>query len=384
MRYSLNSVPRLVVAMACLLMMSTHLIADESSTATTQTVRDQLVDRGLKWLEQAGQAEDGTFSAKAGSGLTALAVTSALKNGRSPADPMVAKGLSALKTFVKPDGGIYGNPRLKNYETCVAMLCFSSANTTGEYNELLNRAKRFVTEMQYGHVAARDESDPWYGGSSYAGAGRPDLSNTAYFVEALKSMETPASDPAIQRALRFISRCQNLDMKYNDTQFADKVDDGGFYYYIPTTKIDPSTSPERFTPDGGLRSYGSMGYAGLKSMIFAGLTEEDPRVKAATEWIHKHYSVDSNPGMGSAGLCYYYHTFAASLNAANIDTLVVGDGSERDWRADLVAALKSRQADDGSWSNDNKRWMEGETNLATSFALLALSYCDDRSQGTRE
>ncbi len=194
-------------------------------------------------------------------------------------------------------------------------------------------------------------------------------------IEALRAVETPASDPAIQRALVFISRCQNLDSKYNDTQFADKVDDGGFYYEIPTTKIDPSTSEERFTPNGGLRSYGSMGYTGLKSMIFAGLTKEDPRVKAAQAWIQDHYSVEKNPGMGSAGLYYYYHTFAAALDAAVLKTVADSDGKEHDWKADLIAELAERQNEDGSWSNENQRWFENDKNLATSFALMALGHC---------
>ena len=37
--------------------------------------------------------------------------------------------------------------------------------------------------------------------------------------------------------------------------------------------------------DGGLRSYASMTYAGLKSMIYAGLDRDDPRVKAALTYI---------------------------------------------------------------------------------------------------
>lgn len=336
--------------------------------------RRQIVDKGLAYLAAAGQSEKGTFSDKVGPGVTALAITSALRNGRRMDDPMVKAGLVALEGFVKPDGGIYGNGRLKNYETCVAMLCFSEANQTGQYNEILNRAKNFVTGMQYGE-GKRHPSDPWYGGVGYGGAGRPDLSNTGYLIEALRATESKASDAAIQRALAFVSRCQNLNSKYNDTVLAAKVDDGGFYYEIPTTKIDPSTSEERFTPNGGLRSYGSMGYTGLKSMIFAGLKKDDPRVTAVLQWITDHYAVDNNPGMGSAGLYYYYHTFAAGLNVAGIKKLKDAEGAEHDWRADLVAELAKRQNDDGSWSNENRRWFENDKNLATSFALMALAHC---------
>jgi squalene-hopene/tetraprenyl-beta-curcumene cyclase len=313
-----------------------------------------------------------------GPGVTALAVTSALRNGRSVDDPMVAKGLKALEAFVKPDGGIYGNGRLKNYETCIGMLCFAAANADGRYNEVLERAKDFVTELQYGG-GQRDPSDPWYGGASYGGSGRPDLSNTGFLMEALRATESGPQDPAIQRALKFVSRCQNLDSPDNDTAFADKVNDGGFYYEIPVTKVDPSTSDERYTPNGGLRSYGSMTYTGLKSMIYAGLSKDDPRVKAAIEWIADHYDTDNNPGMGTAGLYYYYHTFGAALNAAGVKELKDVGGTRHDWRADLVAELAGRQNEDGSWSNENERWFENDKNLATSFALMALAYCTPAS-----
>ncbi len=190
--------------------------------------------------------------------------------------------------------------------------------------------------MQYGSAGDRDESDPWYGGSSYSGSGRPDLSNTGYMIEALKALDAGANDPAIQRALKFVSRSQNLDSSFNDTQFADKINDGGFYYEIPTEKVDPAESTERFSPNGGLRSYGSMTYTGLKSMIYAGLTDSDPRVKAATKWITDHYSLEQNPGMGDAGLYFYYHTFGAALHARGEATLVDAEGKSHDWKEELV------------------------------------------------
>ncbi len=344
--------------------------ADEPSPAVEKQ-RQAVVAKGLDYLRKSGQADDGTFSSRAGPGLTALAVTAAMRNGLTPEDPMVKKGLAALETFVKPDGGIYGSGRLNNYETCIAMICFSLANKSGKYNKILKDAKAFVTGAQY----AGKEGSPWYGGAGYSGKGRPDLSNTAHLIEALRAVDTPPDDPAIQRALAFVSRCQNHDSKFNDTDFAALVKDGGFYYEIPTEKVDPSTSKERFTPNGGLRSYGSMSYAGLKSMIYAGLTAEDPRVKAVNEWVKMHYSVTENPGMGSAGLYYYYHTFAASLSLAGVQEVKAEDGKSYDWRADLVAQLGKEQNKDGSWTNDNRRWFENDKNLATSFALMALSYC---------
>ena len=43
-----------------------------------------------------------------------------------------------------------------------------------------------------------------------------------------------------------------------------------------------------------------------------------------------------------------------------------------DWRAELIRAIASRQQPDGSWVNPNNRWLEGDANLVTGYALLAL------------
>jgi len=37
-------------------------------------------------------------------------------------------------------------------------------------------------------------------------------------------------DEAVQKALRFVSRCQNLETAHNTLPFAPLVNDGGFYY----------------------------------------------------------------------------------------------------------------------------------------------------------
>lgn len=331
------------------------------------------IQRAIEFLK-GEQRENGTIAAEMGPGITALALTGALRCGESRDAAWIVRGLTALESFAKPDGGIYGNGRLKNYETCIAIICFAQANRGGQYDELLAKAKKFVTGMQYGagNVPA---NAAWDGGASYGGQGRPDLSNTVYLVEALQALDAGANDPNVQAALAFISRCQNLASPHNTTPLADKIGDGSFYYEIPTESIDPTSDPERYTPNGGIRGYGSLTYAAYKSMIYAGLTDQDPRVAAALKWIKDTYTVDANPNMGDAGLYYYYQTFSTALQAARVDQLVDGQGQTRSWRKDLAQALVKRQAADGSWSNTNQRWLENEKALATSFALLALANC---------
>lgn len=339
-----------------------------------------VVAKGLDFLREKGQGEDGTLSPRIGSGVTSLAVTAALRHGRPLDDPLVERGLKALEGFVQPDGGIYGSDRLRNYETCVAIVCLSEANKLagdGRYDKILKDAEKYVRGLQYGAAGNVDQKDLKFGGVGYSGPERPDLSNTAYLVDALHSVGATGDDPALQRAMVFISRCQNLEGKWNETEFADKVNDGGFYYVIPTEKVDPSDS-ERYTANGGLRSYGSMTYAGFKSMLYAGLTKDDPRTKAAVKWIGENYSVSENPGQGTAGLYYYYQLFGSALAASGMNEVATKDEGARDWRMDLVTELTKSQQPDGSWTNANRQWMENDPNLCTAFALMALANCDDK------
>ncbi|NLE61055.1 MAG: terpene cyclase/mutase family protein [Planctomycetes bacterium] len=312
------------------------------------------------------------MSSQAGIGPTALATLGLVRSGRAVGDPQVAKALKYLEEYVQENGGIYTpGSHFATYETCIAVMCFKEANRRGQFDKIIHDAEKFVRGSQWDESKSKDQADLSYGGAGYGGKTRPDLSNTAFLIDALKSCGAGPDDKALQRALVFVSRCQNLESEHNVTQFAAKVNDGGFYY----TPVLSRQEEERQTPNGGLRSYGSMTYSGLKSMVYAGLAKDDPRVTAAVGWIRKNYDLTSNPGMGEAGLYYYYHTFAKALDALGVDEIEDAAGVKHDWRRELAEELARRQKPNGSWVNTNSRWMEGDPNLATAFALLALSYC---------
>jgi squalene-hopene/tetraprenyl-beta-curcumene cyclase len=68
---------------------------------------------------------------------------------------------------------------------------------------------------------------------------------------------------------------------------------------------------------------------------------------------------------------------AKALTAANVNTLKLADGTEADWRKDLGNKLLTRQRENGSWVNDNGRWMESNPVLVTAYTVLALEQLYD-------
>lgn len=358
----LRSVSRGSILVALVLSASSAWAEDISKTY------EPMVAKAITFLNSS-QADDGSYSSHVG--ITALVTTGILRHGRAPQDPLVAKSLKYLETYVQPDGGIYkeGSSH-KNYETCLAVLCFKEANKTGRYDKLLKNADKFLKGEQWDASEGKEESDFEFGGAGYGGKKRPDLSNTQFFIDALQATGNGADSEAIKKALVFVSRCQNLETEHNTTPVAAKNPDGGFYY----TAAGGGESMAGKTDDGGLRSYASMTYAGLKSMLVAGVKKDDPRVKAASEWIAKHYDLKSNPGMGQAGLYYYYHTFAKTMAALGKDEFTDAEGKKHNWREELIQELAARQNEKGYWVNEAERWLEGDPNIVTGYALMALSY----------
>src|SRR5262245_8891983 len=160
--------------------------------------------------------------------------------------------MAYLEKSVQKDGGVY-DKKLANYTTCVALVTFTEANKKGQYDTLIKNATKFLKTLQYDDSLV-EEKDAKFGGVGYDGKERPDLSNTQYFVDALLAAGVPKNDPAIQRALKFISRCQNLPGETNDQPFAKKTtaDDKGGLTYNPIV----SDKNKDATPEGGLRSAG--------------------------------------------------------------------------------------------------------------------------------
>jgi squalene-hopene/tetraprenyl-beta-curcumene cyclase len=331
----------------------------------------KVITKAVDYLKTSQQA-DGGFSPKfAGPGISSLVTASLIRNGVNPQEPIVAKALKYLESQVKDDGGIY-DKFLANYTTAVAMMALQEANKDGKYNAVIKKAADFIKQIQH----EEDKGHVTYGGFGYDKKSRPDLSNTGFSVEALIAAGISKDDPAIQKALQFIGRCQNLPGETNNQPFAKKTtdDDKGGLTYDPAAANDPKSKYR--TDAGGLRSVGGMTYSGLKSFLYAGVKKDDPRVVAAVDWCRRHYTLEENPGMGKAGLFYYYHTFAKAMEAYGEDPFVDAKGVKHAWRVELFQTLQKQQLANGSWRNMGERTFgEDNADLSTAFALLSLSYC---------
>jgi hypothetical protein len=232
--------------------------AADAVGADPQQSKDVL-EKAADYLK-AHQGKDGSFSPKlAGPGVTAVVVAGMLRCGFRADDPVVARGLAYLEKSVKKDGGIY-DKGLANYTTSVAIMALQEANKDGKYDSVLKNASAYLKKLQ----STVDENDVKFGGVGYDDKSRPDLSNTQFFIDALIAAGVSKDDPAIQRAMKFVSRCQNLPGETNDQPFAKKTteDDKGGLVYVPD--LDDKRHK---TPDGGLRSLGAMTYGGLKSFL---------------------------------------------------------------------------------------------------------------------
>lgn len=355
--------------------------AEQPAAEMDKALYRQTVTRGVTYLLEKGQdAQDGSFSKQLGPAVTSMCVSALLKNGVPVSHEKIQRSLKYIESFVRPDGGIYApKSSLRNYETSVSLMCLHQANSDGQYDQTIEKAVAFLKGIQWDEAEGHLSSSNHYGGQGYGSHKRPDASNTSFFLDALKEAQPEGNSEAIRKAVVFMSRCQNLPSKYNDAEFAlvASDDDLGGMIYSAVGTGESKAENKSDTPVGGLRSYASMTYAGLKSFLYAGLDKEDLRVTAALDWISRHYDLKSNPGVGQQGLFYYYHVFAKALHAYGQESIVDSKGVSHNWRADLLEQLSVKQQADGAWTNPADRWYEGDPNLVTSYALLALSYLAD-------
>ena len=325
---------------------------------------------------------------------------------------------------------------LANYNTAVSLAALHSLGRP-DLVPVLQRARSFLAGSQYADGPVRggigyDPNQP---------RPHADLSNSAMVYDAMRSTQDledlraagdPKADLDWDAVQDFLAQVQNLPSVNTNAWASDDPDDRGGFVYTPgagpargaggpppgrggegrpgfggpgrpgmpppegrapessdsfqmppgrDAPAAPRAAEAAPTPDGerkvALRSYGSMTYAGLLSLIYANVAKDDPRVLAAQDWAAKHWTLDENPGQGPEGLYYFYTVLVKCLDAFGDDLVTLPDGTTVAWREAVVRKILSLQHDDGHWVNTNNRWWEADPTLVTSYAILAL----DRALG---
>ncbi|MDP0489635.1 MAG: terpene cyclase/mutase family protein [Verrucomicrobiota bacterium JB023] len=339
---------------------------------------------GVDYLKSQ-QQDEGHWGKAELPAFTALALTAALRDpgyDHSQETPeWIEKGFDYLRAKQQEDGGIY-ETGLATYNTSTSIMAFLALGKEEDESRIL-KARAFLIGQQTDWGNKGETDDQFDGGIGYGGSyDHSDLSNTYMALEAIYHSRELAEDSANgnqpklnwDAALTFISRCQNLT-ETNDLDYAsdDADNKGGFIYFPGQSKAgEQEIGDDRVA----LRSYGSMSYAGLLSLIYAELPKDDPRLVAVMDWLGRNFTLEENPGMGLQGLYYYYQAIAKSLSAAGVEMLELEGDKTVDWRKELATTILTKQREDGSWANENSRWMENDPVLVTAYTVMALAQLD--------
>jgi len=313
--------------------------------------------------------------------ITALAIVG-LMDAPGVDKGALEKGIAYIASCSQPQGTILDPQDRRTYPVYSTSICLLALVKAARPQDaaIIRNARDYLLSVD----PTPEDSDagaPAKAGFGYGKRHRADLNNTAWVLEALAATDNLDREPfnkdpqkaqkaelAWGKALAFISSCQNLS-ETNKSAWLKSApeDDKGGFIYCPEDALRDNADARM------LRSYGSMTYSGLKSLIYAKVKPEDVRVKAALDWIAKYYTLDENPGVGQAGYYYYLHTFAKTLTIMKLNSLRDAKGTGHDWRSELVLALEKRQNKDGSWHNDKSgRWWESMQELSTSYVLMTL------------
>ena len=262
-----------------------------------------------------------------------------------------------------------------NYNTCVAVMALKALNDP-KYGAALEKAKAYILSSQLDEKKgySKEEHYQAYGGIGYGGSKRPDLSNTAFAIEALKELGMDEKSEEFKKALIFVKRCQD-NPETNDVPMMKDGDGTGAFQYLPGDTEACSEMGMVKTRKGKEmpKPYGNMTYQGIKSLVYLGLSKDEPELQRAWNWIKNNYSVKEQPGgRGDEGYFYYIVAFAKAFTAAGVKELEVAGGRKVFWAEDLSSHVATLQGADGSFANKTPRWMENDSILSTSYALIAL------------
>lgn len=302
--------------------------------------------RGVDYL-LSQQRRNGTW-AGGHPGVTAVCTIALLRSPQRDTPPVrnaVAKALPQIREFAEKAPNSKRHDSSHIYSICVSLIALQVIGAPKDQPTML-KLRAWLRQFLIQSMGSGQLRYP-------GGQIMPDISNLHWAMEALKL--TDALGPAAQvkkiwpRAERFITRCQ--------VQNYSPDANGGFTY-------SPNT-PKNRKP----LIWGSLTYAGIRSLLFAGVKPTDRRIKQALAWTRRHNTVKENPGLFAGGYFYYLYLFSSAhllLEQGSVPEL------EPNWRLAIATRLLSIQKSKGQWANTSRLWLEGYPSLCTAYALLNL------------
>jgi hypothetical protein len=313
---------------------------------------DLRIQKAARYL-WARQAEDGGWRSdtygllRSGQSLTPFVLDALLDLPDRPAGA-VDRAVAFIRRNTNADGslGLMDSvaPDYPNYATGLGVRALVRAKADGWQSMIACLRTQQFTEQN-----GWKREDAPYGAWGMGGevrhppdAGHVDLAMTRYVLEGLAAAGVRPPDPALEKTLMYLERCQNPD--------------GGFFFSTVEAGINKAGE------DGGkFRSYGSTTADGILALRAAGIPENDPRMVRAKKWLRDHHLYDRVPGFDgtpretwASGLRFYY---AAAVHRAMPE----------------LAVLLPPQRADGSFANSNNLVKEDDPLIATAFALRSLT-----------
>ena len=360
------------------------LLAAQPIHAADNAAAESLA-KGLEWLVSR-QAESGSFSDPQYPGLSGLALWAIAASGDEQYKDAVKKGSDFILTKVQADGGIYSaipnrpGGGLSVYNTAVALTALA-ATGRDDITKVVLDARSFLAGAQ--HLG----DDSFKGGFGYdkTVSDRPytDLMNTHFVIEAMRrTQHFEDKRPAGQTKadLNWDAAIAFAESLHNDADAGDSA--GGFAYSPADAKAGLENASSTNAAPGKiiLRSYGSITYAGLMSLVYCKIDKTDPRVQSALDWAARHWSLEENPGVGDQGLYFFYNVISRSMSVLGDTAIKRQDAPAIEWAKELAAKIVSLQRDDGSWVNKNGRFWENDPILSTAYSLLALEFATGKTK----
>ncbi|MBI2931281.1 MAG: terpene cyclase/mutase family protein [Planctomycetes bacterium] len=349
-------------------------------------------DKSGAWCQQ--PKPDLKVPSVAYTGLVVAAFADAPAEIRKKTADAAAKGCEFIVSKQNSDGSFGEGPAgafLKTYTTAIAMMALSLA-APEKHRDAIANARGYLKSHQV--KEGIDRGGMGYGDEEPGKAQKAiaNMSTTGFAAEGMKRAEVagvPADEEFWKLVVEFAQRCQNSSETNTDKEFVAKLkeqglsvgDDGGLYYAPAADRAIHKAGTVKLADKEVIQSYGSMTYEGIKTYLYAGLRKDDPRVKAAVDWVRKNWDVEKHPGFPFdaqkrhhlRGLFYYYAAMARAMDALGENPFKTFDGKEHDWAAELGEQLLKLQKENKLWSNENPGWYESDPVLVTSYVLNTLN-----------